>query len=336
MKSESVLLEEYNNVLPFLEKIGIEVDSILNELCSRELSSPEKKQIGPNYRVKSAGSYIEKVLYRNKKYKNPIKDVQDKVGTRIVCLTEKDVIAICNAIKKEDRLIIKDNSQGYIKIRNNNPQSFMYMSEHYIVQLKASYLKKKKIILPHNIKKSYLSCEIQLRTLMQHAYAETSHNTVFKGEYSKNPNMLRTLATSMALIETADKKLLAIYDEVEKDSSKINCMTKKIVSFYKDLDSSFNSNEYNYTPVLEYLKYLYLIIPKYKNAKVLNIELIENFVSSKNLLLKKIIAEKKFQAFSSPLLIIILLSVDYYLSIIEQSWPLHPHILSESRRYLMK
>ena len=48
------------------------------------------------------------------------------------------------------------------------------------------------------------SCEIQIRALLQHAHAELTHDKIYKAKKSVKPDVHRTVAKSMALIETTD------------------------------------------------------------------------------------------------------------------------------------
>ena len=50
-----------------------------------------------------------------------------------------------------------------------------------------------------------MSCEVQIRTLLQHAHAELTHSTIYKNDKPTKPLVQRTVAKCMALIETTDQ-----------------------------------------------------------------------------------------------------------------------------------
>ena len=62
-----------------------------------------------------------------------------------------------------------------------------------------------------NSVKPYLTCEIQIRTLLQHAFAEVSHDSTYKGPYKNDKGILRHLAKSMALMEATDDYFCNIF-----------------------------------------------------------------------------------------------------------------------------
>ncbi|TOO37902.1 (p)ppGpp synthetase, partial [Vibrio parahaemolyticus] len=69
---------------------------------------------------------------------------------------------------------------------------------HYVVRARVDLQVKGLMI------KAGTPCEIQVRTLLQHAYAELTHDAVYKAKTVVEPEVHRTVAKSMALIETTD------------------------------------------------------------------------------------------------------------------------------------
>ena len=67
-------------------------------------------------------------------------------------------------------------------------------------------------------------CEIQRRTLLQHAYSELTHNTIYKSEYPASSGTNRMVVRSMALIETTDNIFTNVFEMInmhEQDQKKI-------------------------------------------------------------------------------------------------------------------
>lgn len=199
---EKIIREEFQNIAPLLEEWGNAVDVILTGFINSLDLSIERVQQWPKHRVKDIESYASKVLYR-KSYQNPIKDTTDKVGTRIVLLNIDDVYKISDFITQYEEWVLVEKAKDIDYIREHNPTEFSYQSDHFIVKPKLGKYSEEQCDL--------LTCEIQVRTLLQHAYAETSHDTVYKKGHSDSPKVLRSLAVTMAFLETADEKIRTIY-----------------------------------------------------------------------------------------------------------------------------
>ncbi len=168
---EAKIRKEFQDLVPLLKEWGQFVDKVLNIFLDSLSWSIERIQKKPEYRVKNEDSYVSKVLYR-KSYKEPIKDTTDKVGTRIVLLNMDDVRIVSDFIEKQCRSfwVVENKAQDIDEIREHHPEEFGYQSNHYIVKpIPGKY--------PDTLC-DLLTCEIQVRTLLQHAYAETSHDTV--------------------------------------------------------------------------------------------------------------------------------------------------------------
>ncbi len=153
--------------------------------------------IDPSFRVKDEKSLIQKAFYREKNYSDPYNDITDKVGIRFIFLT-------INRLKKFKKIIEEQNvfsfscDRDFEDERRKNPTKFEYQSVHYILRPKND------IICRDIVLKKGISCEIQVRTILQHAYSELTHNTIYKPQKTSDPGIHRLIARSMALIETTE------------------------------------------------------------------------------------------------------------------------------------
>lgn len=234
---EAVIRKEFQDLKPLLEDWGNTVDSLLTGYLESLHLSYERIQRKPECRVKEIESYVSKVLYR-KSYANPIKDTTDKVGTRIVLLNLEDVFKVSNFIEKEcDAWICIEKAQDIDKIREQNPNVFTYQSNHLIVKPKPGKYTEEQCDL--------LTCEIQVRTLLQHAYAETSHDTVYKKGHSNSPDVLRSLATTMAFLETADDKIKKIYEETQTVTTPKTDLIELMVEIYRGYVPAYSDADYD-------------------------------------------------------------------------------------------
>ena len=101
------------------------------------------------------------------------------------------------------------------------PYEFDYQSLHYVVR-SALPLEFEGVAIPVDI-----PCEVQIRTLLQHAYSELIHDTIYKPNVRATPIVKRTAAKSMALIEATSDYFFS----VSKAIKQVVADTKKIAEF---------------------------------------------------------------------------------------------------------
>lgn len=226
--SEDELLKIYTELLPDLKKWGEIVDSYIIEIIKDRKYKYGDIQIIPKYRSKSAISFIDKALYRGKGYNNPILEIEDKIGTRIVTLTTEIVDTLSKDLIAFPNWKIKETKSKH-EIFYDCPDKFGYQSIHYI----ATPLNNNGIFVSDNT--NLLTCEIQVRTLLQHAYAEVSHDNVYKGPFKNDSKILRNLARSMALMESADDYFCRICKEVINPQNIKAMLLKYLVEKFEEI-----------------------------------------------------------------------------------------------------
>lgn len=145
-------------------------------------------------RVKEDASLIQKAFYRNKGYSAPYEEIEDKVGLRFVVLLSEDIRIIESAVKAETEWLAT-LARDFEQEREAKPYEFDYQSLHYVVRSSVP-IEFDGVSIPAD-----LPCEIQIRTLLQHAYSELTHDTIYKPSVRATPTLKRAAAKSMALIE---------------------------------------------------------------------------------------------------------------------------------------
>ena len=161
-------------------------------------------------RLKTIASALGKVS--RKGYDNPVVQMTDLVGVRFVVLLSVEIRTISDIIEncdKWDATVSKD----YLSEIDVNPKIFDYQSRHYEVRPKAQFDYCGKSITPE------MCCEVQVRTLLQHAYAELVHDSIYKPSSDVPKSAERQIARSMALMETTDD-LFCKTMEILADNSK--------------------------------------------------------------------------------------------------------------------
>ncbi len=160
-------------------------------------------------RLKGDTSLIDKALYRSRPYKNPYEDITDKVGMRYVVLLTTHINIFCSIIESAEceAFWSQTKDKDYEEERRAKPLEFSYQSVHYVLRSKAGLS-----IDGQNLPEG-LACEVQIRTLLQHAHSELTHDTLYKPKTTAKPSVKRTVAKSMALIEATDE----FFEQAMKD-----------------------------------------------------------------------------------------------------------------------
>jgi len=234
--NEEEFLLKFRADTPALNAMGDFVRGKILLGIAEEKESIEKfLKIPPKPRLKHETSLIGKAFHRGKNYADPYNDITDKVGLRFVVLTLDDIKLICKLIEstKEWKW---SRDRDFESEREENPHFFDYQSMHYVV-----FLKKK---ITHNgveISKK-IGCEIQIRTLMQHAYCELSHGVLYKPKKQISKGTTRSLTRSVALIEAVDDYFAQAEKEILQELSPID----ENISFLSRLFSELISENIKY------------------------------------------------------------------------------------------
>lgn len=198
-------LEEFNKLSStyqlFTEKMHDLLSSLLKENCI--------KCHLIEHRTKEKTSFAGKIARKNENYDSS--EITDISGLRIITYYQKDVDKISELIFKEFE-IDKENSIDKSKILKSN--EFGYQSVHYVVKL----LSNRSNLTEWSSFKN-LKAEIQIRTVLQHAWASISHELQYKKSYEIPEVLKRKLYRLSGLFELADEEFGELknkHDEIEK------------------------------------------------------------------------------------------------------------------------
>ncbi|EPI1485961.1 hypothetical protein CY817_001824 [Neisseria gonorrhoeae] len=92
-------------------------------------------------------------------------------------------------------------------------------SKHYEIRPKQAFITPENVSIPAD-----LCCEVQVRSLLQHAYAELVHDNIYKPDGNVPKQAEREVAKSMALMETTDdlfSRTLAILKEANQPQEEL-------------------------------------------------------------------------------------------------------------------
>jgi ppGpp synthetase/RelA/SpoT-type nucleotidyltranferase len=209
----------YKEYAEFLEKVLKVLVEQVNPLCL----------VGA--RAKKTVSFADKAILKKDKYDGrPLEHMTDLVGARVITNTQQDVQDVCKIIEELFEINWEDSADSALKLRT---EEFGYRSVHYIVRVPegatdilgvtvppkpdpATGSKAAEYVLgilvkpmPDNASEdiSGLWAEIQVRTMLEHAWADIGHDRFYKSAYEAPAALRRKLSACAAAIEETDRGL---------------------------------------------------------------------------------------------------------------------------------
>jgi len=203
----------YSEMKPVYGQLSKKVESIIEEIIN-----DQKIHIHAIYsRTKEIDSFTKKI--EDPKYTDPINQITDYSGIRIITYVESDLEKVCKVLETHfdidpENSIDKSKSLGIDKVG--------YRSIHYVCKLPSDRIK-----LPEYKKFNELNFEIQVRTILQHGWAEIEHDKDYKF-YGELPFYLKRRFKVLAgVLELADREFNQIALEIDKYSASVKADTKK-------------------------------------------------------------------------------------------------------------
>ncbi|MCD9855094.1 RelA/SpoT domain-containing protein [Epilithonimonas sp. JDS] len=226
------------------EKAVIDQISVLINENDIKLATPIQS------RIKAFASLSEKHESGRFTMKKSILELQDLIGFRILMLFKRDVESIVRLINDNFEILKEYNTDEKL-----SADQFGYSSKHLTIKIKDEWLK---VPLYKNLGK--YTGEIQIRTLSQHHWAETSNILQYKDKTSAPREILRSIGRVSALLEMVDLEYERLLNEREKyneeiktdynKSEKLNVDTLKIV-LDKNLPIKNRKDEEPYSELLK-------------------------------------------------------------------------------------
>lgn len=193
---ESELRDKFLEDQPSYEKLAKEVKYTLR----KRLNEANIEYSAVTHRAKTLNSYLKKCLKKPPLY--PEREITDLAGVRIVYLYKNDLDKITKIIDDEFKIL-----ETVDKLEEQAPDRFGYGAVHYIVQLGL-----KSTGARYDDLKA-LCCEIQVRTVMQDAWAIISHHLDYKRKADIPKHFKRKLFSLSGLFEVADDQFNSIRNE---------------------------------------------------------------------------------------------------------------------------
>ena len=176
-------------------------------------------------RIKSEDALMKKITYKNRYI--DINEITDVVACRIITLFENDVDRIYECVKDNFEIVEYNDKR---KKNYDDRIDFGYNSLHLLIKFNSErcslieYADYKDIVF-----------ELQIRTTLQHSWAEIEHGLGYKSQYEIPKDIRRRLTRLSASLELLDEEFVQIAKEVDE-------YNKGIVHIEKVLKTDINVN----------------------------------------------------------------------------------------------
>jgi putative GTP pyrophosphokinase len=182
---------------PAIIRQFIETDGDYVALCSEVAYILDKatkrshiQTASVTWRSKSLNSFLEKI--QRKDYADPFNEITDRAGVRVVCHYGPDCGVVADIVRSQFE-VLESQDKGLAL----GTDRFGYAAQHFLVRLGK-----------HSTGARYddlrqLVCEIQVRTVLQDAWAVLEHHLFYKNERIPT-ELLRTVNSLAAMLEHVD------------------------------------------------------------------------------------------------------------------------------------
>lgn len=195
------IIEQYQNMLKVYQKLAEVVPEIINNFFSEAgllVASVEK-------RIKTEESLAGKLELKGAKYRD-ISDITDIFGIRVVTFYIDDVDKVASALEK---LFEIDWNNSIDKRKAHEIDRFGYMSLHYICKVPRTLYWNEEFPELNTIR-----FEVQMRSVLQHAWANMNHDTGYKSGVEVPKVYLRNLSRLAGMLELVDDEFSRIRSEL--------------------------------------------------------------------------------------------------------------------------
>ncbi len=202
------IIGQYREMLPVLtrmsEIIPVQIRSFFEE-AGIIVAAMEQ-------RVKTEESLAGKLELKGAKYRD-LFDLTDILGLRVITFYIDDVDKVASVL---ERLFDIDWDNSVDKRKAHEIDSFGYLSLHYICRIPESAY-----YSPEHPEINKIRFEVQMRTVLQHAWANMNHDTGYKSGVEVPKKYLRNLSRLAGMLELIDEQFSTIRSELTEYRRKI-------------------------------------------------------------------------------------------------------------------
>src|SRR5579864_2009181 len=191
-------IARFNQAQPTYEKLAAAMRVILQQATERM-----RMLAIVQVRAKTLSSFAEKTIRKN--YTDPFLEMTDFCGARVIALTLNEVAAVNRFVETHFQVFPEDSED---KLEKLAASEFGYLSRHYVVALKPDVFPAD--LAPPDLIHPQLKVELQVRTVLQHAWADISHEFSYKNRFQLPRRWQREFGRLAAILEEADQSFDSI------------------------------------------------------------------------------------------------------------------------------
>lgn len=202
---EKVSVAEYLKRHDFYGDLATVVSRIIEECLNRR----EIKVHSVQHRAKDPSSFGRKASIPSEtdsnspKYPRPLEQITDLAGVRVIAHFPATLSAIDQLLNDEFEIIERsDKSEELLE-----EERFGYQSVHYLVRIKHE----RSHLAEYNRFAASIA-EVQVRTILQHAWAEIEHDIQYKSANAIPAEIRRRFMALAGMLEIADREFQEIQD----------------------------------------------------------------------------------------------------------------------------
>lgn len=219
-KHEGDAVVGYLKKYSFYQSLANVIAQIMEECISHgkiEVHSVQSRAKDPTSFGRKASIPSETDVNRPK-YERPLEQITDLAGVRVITQFHGTLAAVDSLISNEFEVVERsDKSKGLIA-----EDKFGYQSIHYLVKLK-----RERSSLAEYRRFGESVVEIQVRTILQHAWAEIEHDIQYKSAHSIPQEIRRRFMALAGMLELADREFQAIQSADKQLSDNAAAMVRK-------------------------------------------------------------------------------------------------------------
>ena len=195
------LMAQYESLLPVYKQMA----DIIPEKLKGFFEEAGIIVAAVEHRVKARESLAGKLKLKGGKYKD-IFDITDLVGIRVITFYIDDVDKVASVL---ERLFEIDWDNSIDKRKAHEIDSFGYLSLHYICRIPESAYSN-----PEHPELNKIRFEVQMRTVLQHAWANMNHDTGYKSGVEIPRVYMRDMSRLAGMLELVDDEFSRIRREL--------------------------------------------------------------------------------------------------------------------------
>ena len=196
------LLNEFDSIVSAYDNFTAKTKGLIETLVDRSSVKPHSI----SSRIKDRASLERKIRKHSPPYTS-LEEITDIGGIRITTYFADDVDVVAALL---DRNFEVDAGNSVDKRLIHDPDRFGYLSIHYVVSLD-----ERRCELPEYSQFKNMKLEIQIRSILQHAWAEMEHDMGYKSVLAVPRDLRRQFARLAGILELADEQFAKIRDDLD-------------------------------------------------------------------------------------------------------------------------